>query len=194
MPKPGGKVVSTTKPYIDFDRAWVNLKYSTQGMYSVGGYYLWEELRPGLHAMRADRSDLRWSTGNQEDIRPGEADITVYAPAGEYHIAHFKLLASPATMPLIWGKTNSLAYMTASLGYNFGVDTMLCTGATVKRGSPGALTSSRKQAHYVFQINPNCWSKVYRVATNAYESVILPTGAAYVPQGQVAFDYTTLRV
>ena len=193
IPKPGGKVTSNSKPYIDFDRAWIHLKYSTEGMFRVGNYYLWEELRPGLHPMRFARAGLRWQSGNQEDLRPGEVGHTVFGTSGEYIITHFKLLAAPSAISTVWGKTNSTAYTTASLGYIFGVDTMLCTGAQVMRGSPGALTSSWKQARYVFNINLAGWNKLYRPETNNYEYAILPNGNVYYPQTPTAFTYVGLR-
>jgi len=197
-PVPKGKVTSNTSPLIDYDRAYITLTYRTKGMYDVGGYRIWEEVIPGLTPIAITRpTKLKWTDadadGNSEPLYSNFQSAQTYRTNGTYFISHFRLLASPASLTTVWGKVNSLAYQTASLGYSFGAGTLLCHGAKVTRGSPGALTSSWKQAQYEFGICMEGWNNLYRISTGGYASANLPTGALYVPQATAAFTWTSLR-
>lgn len=199
MPKPGIRsIASTAPPLQNYAKAWIYLTYSTNQMMSVGGLHVWEGFYPGLHQVCLPRPvGLLWAS-DEMPILPGEARFDVFMPHGEYVIKNYKLATAPSNMPLLWGKVNATSYATATLGYWFGADTMLCAGATVLRGSPGAVTHNWKQAWYLFKINLAGWSKVWRSdiwdSTNGhYESVLMPDGSPYEYPSE-SFQWTDLRV
>lgn len=193
IPKPSTLVTSNSKPLMGYDKAWVYLQYSTASMFDVGGYRIWERLEPGLRHEGCDIVPwMRWMSDNAL-VFPNEAHLVKAIPSGEYRISHFKLAMAPSSLPNVWGKVNAGTYQTASLGYWFGAGTMLCVGATVERGSPGALTSNWKQAHYVFYIHPEGWNNVFRSQYSAFDAVKMPNGQPYFSQAPVGFTWTSLR-
>ena len=191
QPAPGGQVTSDGKPYINYGKAHIHLKYATKPMFDVGGYRLWEEVKAGLQAENAGRGLLYWA--DNTPLSPGGVPIEWRRAALTYYISHFKLDASPASIATLTGCVNSSLYQTASLGYNFAPGTLLCWGADVSRGSPGALTSSWKQARWKFTYHPNGWNKIPRLETGQYEDVYKPNGQPWLAQTPAAFTYVTLR-
>jgi hypothetical protein len=183
-PKPGGKVTSSTTPLIDYGRAWIDLTYSTHGMRYVGGRYLWESFDAGLQPYPNLRPmGLLWGSDNQPILN---AHISLQVPHGTLKISQFKLAVSPPNLGTLMGCTNNASYTTSMLGYTFATDTLLYAGAHVERGSPGSLTSDWLQAHHVLLYNSIGWNKAWRVETNTFENVLLPTGAAWKPQTQAS--------
>lgn len=149
-PKPGSQVTSSTKPLIAHEKAWIYLTYGTSKMKYVGGHFVHEEIFGDLGPHPVARPNgLLWGSDDLPII-PGEASITTRLPQGEYCINHYKLAAPPSNASVVWGMTNAQPYTTASLGYIFAADTLLCKGPHVSRGSPGALTHDWKQAEYRF--------------------------------------------
>ncbi len=193
-PKPKGKVTSSTSPLIDYDRAYITLTYATKPMFVLTDFRIWEELFEGVQQFGIPRPDnLLWASDSLP-LMEGHGRVDLYRTGGTYLIHHFKLATAPLSVSTVWGKTNATSYTTASLGYTFGAGTMLCAGARVSRGSPGALTSSWKQARYKFLIRLEGWNNVYRTKTGTHEAVYLPDGSDYEPQGEATFTWNSLRV
>ena len=191
-PKPRSRVTSNDPQLIDFEKAWIWLTYSTDQMVNVAGIPVWEEIDPGLRPVPFSRSGvLRWAS-DSVPIQPGDVYIHSLIPAGTYRLNRYKLIAAPGILPYVWGRTNMNAYSTATLGYTFGPDCLLCTGAHVQRGSPGAASRQWKQANYTFMIHQEGWSKVLRPLTNQFEQILLPDGSPYLSQPRLDFNYITL--
>lgn len=191
-PKPGGKVESSTKPLISYNRAYIKLKYSTEGMMNLGGYHFWEHMGGGLtRSPQPKPAGLLWNDGTP--LFPGEQDLSCWMAAGTYHINHFKLATAPSSISSLARCCNSAAYTTASLGLTFAPQTLLFAGAALERGSPGAVTHLWKMAKFTFHYNPNGWNNVWRPETGQFEAVYLPTGDRYYFQPPAVFTWTSLR-
>lgn len=191
-PKANSKVTSSTKPLIDYERAWIDLTYTTEGMVYIGGLYVWETLRAGASNMPIPKpADLRWGDGTP--LLPGEQIAKKVLASSTYQITFYKLASTPTA--ILWlqdGCTNASAYITATQGLLFPAETMLCVGAELKRGSPGSATNLWKQCTYTFHINPYGWNNVWRAETNTWEAVYLPTGDRFLPQPPLSFQYINL--
>lgn len=166
-----------TATLISYDKAAVEVFYSTEGPRWINGTYIDESMAPQQFWVHPPGGKLYWSN---DDLLTDEERTTPIPFLGwEWNLTLGRLLTLPTTSQSYFGTCNNAAKSCYYLGLQFATQTVLYGPPTISSHSEMG-GGTRYTAHYSHAIRPHGWNKFWHSKTAAWEYLYLAKNATNI--------------